>query len=127
MDMTMLDVTDVPNVLEGDEVVILGRQGEEMITAAELAEKINTISYEILTLWEHGLERLISIDSSYRMRRQIPHILLQKCVAVAEETGRILLFLLATLKQLVLPPFELTTIFRQMLEVGVRSVPVCLW
>ena len=49
MDMTMLDVTDVPNVSEGDEVVILGRQGEEMITAAELAEKINTISYEILT------------------------------------------------------------------------------
>ena len=49
MDMTMLDVTDVPNVSEGDEVVILGRQGEEMITAAELAERINTIPYEILT------------------------------------------------------------------------------
>jgi alanine racemase len=49
MDMTMLDVTDVKNVSEGDEVVILGRQGKEMITAAELAEKINTIPYEILT------------------------------------------------------------------------------
>lgn len=49
MDMTMLDVTDVPNVSEGDEVVILGRQGQEMITAADLATRINTIPYEILT------------------------------------------------------------------------------
>jgi alanine racemase len=49
MDMTMLDVTDIQNVSEGDAVVILGRQGEEIITAAELAEKINTIPYEILT------------------------------------------------------------------------------
>ena len=49
MDMTMLDVTDVSNVSEGDEVVILGRQGQQMITAAELAERINTIPYEILT------------------------------------------------------------------------------
>ena len=49
MDMTMLDVTDVQNVSEGDEVVILGRQGKEMITAAELADRIKTIPYEILT------------------------------------------------------------------------------
>ncbi|MDP2157694.1 MAG: alanine racemase [Nitrospirota bacterium] len=49
MDMTMLDVTDVPTVSEGDEVVILGRQGAEMITATELAQRINTIPYEILT------------------------------------------------------------------------------
>jgi alanine racemase len=49
MDMTMLDVTDVPNVSEGDEVVLLGRQGDEKITAAGLAERINTIPYEILT------------------------------------------------------------------------------
>ncbi|MBI5074678.1 MAG: alanine racemase [Nitrospirae bacterium] len=49
MDMTMIDVTDIPNVSEGDEVMILGTQGEAMITATELAEKINTIPYEILT------------------------------------------------------------------------------
>lgn len=49
MDMTMLDVTEVQNVSEGDEVVLLGRQGEKMITAAELAARINTIPYEILT------------------------------------------------------------------------------
>lgn len=48
----------------------------------------------------------------------------RKCIAVAEETGRILLFLFAALKQLVLPPFEINNVFKQMLEVGVRSVPV---
>ncbi|MGH9281863.1 MAG: alanine racemase C-terminal domain-containing protein, partial [Acidimicrobiales bacterium] len=32
----------------GDEVVLLGRQGEEEITAGEWAERLGTISYEIL-------------------------------------------------------------------------------
>ncbi len=48
----------------------------------------------------------------------------RKVGAVAEETGRILLFLFATLKQMVRPPFETANIFRQMLEVGVGSLPV---
>jgi len=51
---------------------------------------------------------------------------LRQGVAVAEETGRILLFLMATLKQLVLPPFDSMNILKQMLEVGVRSVPVVI-
>ena len=49
MDLTMLDVTDVPGVAEGDEVVVLGRQGGESISACELAPKAGTIPYEILT------------------------------------------------------------------------------
>lgn len=49
MDMTMLDVTDVRDITEGDEVVILGRQREEIITSAELAQRLNSIPYEILT------------------------------------------------------------------------------
>ena len=48
MDLTMVDVTDVRDVSVGDEVVILGRQGEEFISAVELASRINTIPYEIL-------------------------------------------------------------------------------
>ncbi len=47
-------------------------------------------------------------------------------IAIAEETGRILLLLFTTLKQLVHPPFEIMNIFKQMLEVGVRSVPVVI-
>lgn len=48
MDQMMVDVSEVPNVAIGDEVVLLGRQGNEKITADELAEKADTISYEIL-------------------------------------------------------------------------------
>ncbi|HKI01776.1 MAG TPA: alanine racemase [Thermoanaerobaculia bacterium] len=47
MDMTLLDVTDAGAEL-GDEVVLLGRQGGEEITAAELARHAGTISWEIL-------------------------------------------------------------------------------
>jgi alanine racemase len=50
MDFIMVDVTDVPNVSVGDEVILLGRQGREQITAEEIAEKINSISYEVLCL-----------------------------------------------------------------------------
>lgn len=49
MDLTMLDLTDAKNAKKNDEVVILGRQAGETITAEELALKANTISYEILT------------------------------------------------------------------------------
>jgi alanine racemase len=49
MDLTMVDVTDIAGVQPGDEVVLLGRQGDQEITADELAGWTNTISYEILT------------------------------------------------------------------------------
>ena len=48
MDMILIDVTDIPDVQAGDEVVIFGRQGDEMISVEELAIKGKTISYEIL-------------------------------------------------------------------------------
>jgi alanine racemase len=49
MDLTMIDLTDVKGVKENDEIVIMGKQGDESITAQELAYKANTIPYEILT------------------------------------------------------------------------------
>jgi len=49
MDLTMVDLTDIKSARENDEVVILGRQGDERITADELAVKAGTISYEVLT------------------------------------------------------------------------------
>lgn len=47
MDMVMCDVTDVEGVKAGDEAVILGAAGDEVISAEEIAEKAGTISYEI--------------------------------------------------------------------------------
>jgi alanine racemase len=48
MDMTMLDVTDVPQAQAGDEVVLIGRQGNERITADDIAARTGTIAYEVL-------------------------------------------------------------------------------
>lgn len=47
MDMTMLDVTDVPQVQVGDEIVLLGSQGDETISVQELANWSETSPYEI--------------------------------------------------------------------------------
>lgn len=47
MDQTMVDVTKAPSVKVGSDVVLLGRQGNEEISADELAEKASTINYEI--------------------------------------------------------------------------------
>ena len=49
MDLMVVDVSDVPNAAVGDEVVLLGRQGEEEISAAELAERASTIHWDIVT------------------------------------------------------------------------------
>jgi alanine racemase len=48
MDFVMVDVTDIPRVSVGDEVVLMGRQGKEQISPEEIAEKIGSISYEVL-------------------------------------------------------------------------------
>jgi len=48
MDFIMADVTNIPNVSIGDEVILMGRQGREQITVEEIAKKIGSISYEVL-------------------------------------------------------------------------------
>lgn len=48
MDMTMVDVTDVPGVEVGHEAILIGQQGPEQITAADLASWQQTIPYEVL-------------------------------------------------------------------------------
>lgn len=47
MDMCMADVTDVPEAKKGDEVVFIGSQGNQRITAEEVAALCDTIPYEI--------------------------------------------------------------------------------
>jgi alanine racemase len=50
MDLTMVDATDVEGASVGDEVVLMGGQGGDEIRAEEIAEKIGTISYEVLCM-----------------------------------------------------------------------------
>lgn len=49
MDQLMVDVSGLPDVKQDDEVVILGRQGEEEIRAEEIAAWAETINYEVTT------------------------------------------------------------------------------
>ena len=49
MDQTMIDVTDIPEARAGDEVVLIGAQGQDRITVEEVAEKLGTINYEVVS------------------------------------------------------------------------------
>jgi len=59
MNMTMIDVSDVPGATEGDEVVLLGSQGDESVTAEDLARLAGTINYEIVTRAAPGSPRMV--------------------------------------------------------------------
>jgi alanine racemase len=49
MDQTMIDVTHIPDVRQGDEVVLIGEQGGDRITVGEVAERLGTINYEVVS------------------------------------------------------------------------------
>jgi alanine racemase len=49
MDLMMIDVSDIRDIKSGDEIVLMGRQGDEEISAIELAERAETITWEITT------------------------------------------------------------------------------
>ena len=50
MDLTLLDVTHIPEVKIGDPVIIMGGQGKERITVFDLAHWMDTITYEVFCL-----------------------------------------------------------------------------
>lgn len=48
MDLTLLDVTDIPGVSVGDEVTLIGKSDHCSITALEIAQQLGTVPYEVL-------------------------------------------------------------------------------
>jgi len=54
MDMTMIDVTDIPNAGEGDEVIIFGKE----LSIQQIAEWASTIPYEIMTAISQRVKRV---------------------------------------------------------------------
>ena len=58
MDQTVIDVTDIPDVVAGDEVVIIGSQGSETITAYDHADMAWTIPWEVLTRISSRVRRI---------------------------------------------------------------------
>lgn len=58
MDQLMLDVSQIPNLQEGEVVTILGQDGNQFISADDWATPLNTISWEILCGFKHRLPRV---------------------------------------------------------------------
>ena len=58
MDQTMVDVTDIADVMIGDEVVIFGEQAGERITVDYYAELLGTINYELVTIIGKRIPRI---------------------------------------------------------------------
>lgn len=59
MDMVTVDVTNIHRVKPGDEVVLLGRQGSEEVSADGLAAYCQTINYEIVTRLNPRMKRVL--------------------------------------------------------------------
>jgi len=58
MDLIMVDVTDIPDVSEGDEVILFGAEGGNYLPVEDLAERIGTISYELLCAVSRRVPRI---------------------------------------------------------------------
>ncbi|MBQ5311265.1 MAG: alanine racemase [Oscillospiraceae bacterium] len=70
MDQLMADVTGIPDVHEGSEVVLIGRSGDEVITADDLAELVGTIGYEIVCGISKRVPRVIIRDGNIQSVRE---------------------------------------------------------
>ncbi|TVQ47593.1 MAG: alanine racemase [Saprospirales bacterium] len=59
MNLIVVDITDVPNARKGDEVVLIGKQGDLEISVASFGDASNQINYELLTRLPESLPRII--------------------------------------------------------------------
>ncbi|ATW25576.1 alanine racemase [Candidatus Formimonas warabiya] len=66
MDQFMVDASQVPGVKIGDEAVLIGAQGAENIPVEEIAERLNTINYEIVCMLSERVPRVYINESSYQ-------------------------------------------------------------
>jgi alanine racemase len=62
--MTMVDVTDIPDAGLEDEVVLLGGQDDERVSAEQLAGWCGTIPYEVVTRVNPALPRIVANPGS---------------------------------------------------------------
>ena len=68
MDQFMIDVTDIPNVKTGDEVILLGESNGINFNADDIAKCMNSINYEVLCLLKKRVPR------AYIKSGQIIHV-----------------------------------------------------
>lgn len=70
MDQMMIDVSQVPDLQEGDVVTLLGRDGHQWLSADDWAQVLGTISWEILCGFKHRLPR-IAVSQSFASRESV--------------------------------------------------------
>ncbi|HHW41859.1 MAG TPA: alanine racemase [Syntrophomonadaceae bacterium] len=71
MDQLMVDVTHIPDVVQDDEVVLLGRQGEEEITAEEIAAHLGTINYEVVCMISERVPRIYTGAAAQELEQDV--------------------------------------------------------
>ena len=70
MDALMVDITDIPEAQMWDEAIIMGRQGNEEITAHDMAKLKNSVSYDVLTGWRLRLRRkCVNVSTTHPAER----------------------------------------------------------
>ena len=63
MEKTAVNVSHIAGVRAGDEVVLLGKQGDDEISADEIADWLGTINYEVVTSLSARVPRVVRSSS----------------------------------------------------------------
>ena len=69
MDQFMVDVTDIPDVAEGDEVILIGSEGDETITMEDIAEQSGMLNYELACIIGKRVPRAYTYDGEVAYTR----------------------------------------------------------
>ena len=70
MDALMVDITGIPQAQMWDEAVIMGRQGDEEITARDIAKLKNSVTYDVLTGWRLRMRRK-NVNAGKKLEMQV--------------------------------------------------------
>ena len=57
MDTTMIDISHIPNIEKGNQVVLIGKQGQNEVTMRQVADWAGTVTYQIMSGWTQRIER----------------------------------------------------------------------
>jgi alanine racemase len=71
MDQTMISVSHIPDVRVGDEVVLIGSQGDETITTEQVAERLGTINYEVVSVIMARVPRSLPEQEAVRIQDNV--------------------------------------------------------
>ena len=58
MNILIVDASNIKNIRQEDEVVVIGKQGNLEITAEEIAKQTKTINYEVITRLRESIKRI---------------------------------------------------------------------